>query len=169
MTSSSATVTRAVVCALVALLGGCRAATHPISARAAVAPEWPRPIVTVVRQPRAWGDTGRVSTIDVAVRDVHQPTHEIPVATVLLDGSTHLALQTDDHGVAHGRSLQPGEYRLTIRRIGYIPLETRVTLDAGCRISVEAYLTFLACDLGPCPAVDPPRVTVTTCGARGKG
>lgn len=48
--------------------------------------------------------------------------------------------RTDDAGRFVLPLLEPGEYRLTVRRVGYLPSETRVSVQAGVRARVEIEL-----------------------------
>jgi hypothetical protein len=123
----------------------------------------PASVLTVVRVPRQWGDTGATSKLHIVVRDVHRPIEPIPGTTVGLTGLKSVQIVTDDRGYAEQGSLPAGEYDVLVRRLGYLPLRTHITLVRGCPAWAEIYLTFDPCDIGACPPTVPPRVTLSTC------
>ena len=123
----------------------------------------PASALTVVRVPREWGDTGATSKLHIVVRFVSRPIDPIAGTTISLTGLKEVHLVTDDRGYAEQGSLPPGEYDVLVRRLGYLPLRTRITLVRGCPAWAEIYLTFDPCDIGPCPPRVPPRVTLSTC------
>ena len=123
----------------------------------------PASLLTVVRVPRQWEDTTATSTLKIVVRDVNRPIEPIPGTTISLTGVKEAQLVTDARGYAAQAFLPAGEYGVVVRRLGYLPLRTRITLVKGCPAWAEIYLTFDACDIGACPPVVPPRVTLSTC------
>jgi len=119
--------------------------------------------LTVFTVPRQWEDTGATSTLHVVVRYVTKPIQPVEAAQVLLTRTSTLRLVTDDRGYAKKDSLTAGDYRLSVRRIGYEPLHTTITLVRGCDAWAEVYLAVNPCDLGDCPPYIPARITLSTC------
>jgi hypothetical protein len=129
------------------------------------APERLRPSspLTVVNIPRQWDDTGTTSTLHIVVRDVRMPIQPVEAAEVRLGSADTPRLITDARGYARRDSLAAGEYELYVRRLGFVPLRTRIRLARGCDAWAEVYLTVDPCDIGDCPPIVPARVTLSTC------
>ena len=128
------------------------------------------PVVSVVRGPRPYRDPARpgpaVGTLIVAVRTTDAPEGGLHGAAVsgARPGAAGAAFgaHTDPAGVARFDSLPAGAYVLRVRRIGYRPLDVRLTVRGDCPQRVEAYVEPHPNCLLECPQV-PARVTVTSC------
>jgi hypothetical protein len=123
----------------------------------------PASVLTVVMVPRQWGDTTATSRLKIVVRDVNRPIEPIAGTTISLTGLKEVQLVTDTRGYAEQGSLPAGEYDVLVRRLGYLPSRTHITLVKGCPAWAEIYLTFDPCDIGACPPMVPPRVILSTC------
>ncbi|MCC6241938.1 MAG: hypothetical protein IT353_03815 [Gemmatimonadaceae bacterium] len=71
---------------------------------------------------------------------------------------------TDAYGVAKLDSLPMGEYRIAVRRIGYVSAVVSIAVVAGCREDLELYIPPDAVGLVMSPRM-PHRATLTACGA----
>jgi hypothetical protein len=123
----------------------------------------PPPTLSVVTIPRQWGDTGTTSKLHIVVRDARKPIDPVAGAEIRLTSNTGLRVVTDARGYAEQDSLPAGEYDLLTKRLGYVPLRTRITIVKGCDAWAEIYLTVDPCDIGTCPPAVPARVTLSTC------
>jgi hypothetical protein len=126
-------------------------------------------VVTADAQGRPTNGT----VVTVVVRELHAPTKAIAHAQASLTaGDSSQAweadpeLLTDSVAVVSLGFRSSGPYEVRLRRVGYPALRVRVWLPADCRNTLEVYMVWLRCDIGPCPSPPPARATLTTCRAR---
>ena len=110
--------------------------------------------------------------LHVVVRDLIEPGRPIEGAEVSVRRAgmappwSVRGRLTGADGRVESDTLTAGDYDVAIRRVGYAALITRVRIRANCPTWLELYLTSVSCDIGDCPALPPPRATITTCDGR---
>ena len=105
----------------------------------------------------------------IVVRDGDAPDRSVPGATVALGrdeaslqsvSALHVTAKAD--GVVTFERLDPGEYALLVRQIGYAPFQFVVSLRSQCREVLEVYLGQNPLCLFECSPT-PGRAVLTTC------
>lgn len=105
----------------------------------------------------------------VVVRDGDSPDRNVPGSTVFLGrdktnlqsvSALHASAKTD--GVVTFERLDPGEYAILVRQIGYEPFQFVVHLRPQCREVLEIYVGVQPLCLFECPSI-PGRAVLTTC------
>jgi len=111
----------------------------------------------------------------VVVRDGDAPDRSVPGATVYLgqdktnlQAVSTLRASSKADGVVTFERLDPGEYALLVRQIGYAPFEFVVNLRSQCREVLEVYLGQNPLCLFECSPT-PGRAVLTTCRRPSKG
>jgi len=104
--------------------------------------------------------------MEVVVRVADRPAQTIQQALVEIglagERNASKKVLTDQSGVARFDSIAIGQYRLTVRAIGYGNARSEATVSGGCRTDVEAYIGRAAIGIAP-PPPEPGRMRVTTC------
>lgn len=131
--------------------------------------------IAEVRRPLTFGDAKRqyagFGMIKIAVRAVDAPTTRVEAAFVELR-SVHDSLLSRRPAQPNGSvafdSVPAGTYAVVVSRIGMRRMRLpTVTVDAGCRVDVEAYLRVADMDYYPSNPTPPPRTparaTITYC------
>ena len=104
----------------------------------------------------------------VMVRDVTRPSEVLRQVQVIVFTGKDESLppyafkMSDSLGMVRLDSVPAGRPFVRLRALGYHPLLVPVEIIAGCTTFIEAYLSPMNCDIGPCDPT-PPRVTLTLC------
>jgi len=105
----------------------------------------------------------------VVVRDGDEPDRALPGATVYLgrdntnlQSASTLHASSNADGVVTFERLDPGEYAVLVRRLGYASFQFVVNLRPQCREVLEIYVGTQPLCLFECPSI-PGRAVLTTC------
>ncbi|MCU0649826.1 MAG: carboxypeptidase-like regulatory domain-containing protein [Gemmatimonadaceae bacterium] len=107
-----------------------------------------------------------VARLAVGVREHDAPARVIPQARVVVvrpDGITARERLTDGSGLRVLDSLPAGQYDALVLGDGFVPLRVPVTVIAGCRMTLEAYLVADTFPATITIARSSGRATITTC------